>query len=90
MTAMTATPIPVGAWTLVYTAAADITVYAHNASPSVRLRMRIGSAAVVGDALTAAAMSLACDETRPLPLKNTDKVFMQPIGVDAGAAVIWA
>lgn len=90
MTTMTAVAAPAGEWTLAYTAAADITITTHNPSQAVPMRTRIGAGALVGDALTAASLILNCGDERARALKNGDKVFVAPVGTDAGSVVIWA
>lgn len=90
MTAMTATAAPAAAWTLVYTAAGAVTINAHNPSNSTKLRVRIGAAVVIGDALTSASIILQCEDTKPYTLAIGDKVMVQPVGADAGSVLIWA
>lgn len=90
MTATTAVAAPASAWTLVYTAAGTVKVAVANNSPSVSLRVRIGSAAVVGDPETAGHLFVhPLDNIVLDSLVSTDKIYVRPIGPDAGACSVW-
>lgn len=77
MTDMTTTSLPVSQWTLLYTAAGAVTITLQNRG-AVDLRLRIGAAAVVGDALSAAHDTIYQREIRSITLAAADKVFAAP------------
>lgn len=84
MTDMTTTSLPVGSWTLLYTAAGAVTVTLQNLSKASEIAVRVGASAVVGDALTAAADIMQPMAHRDFVLATGDKIFARPVSADNG------
>lgn len=79
MTDMTTTSLPVGQWTLIYTAAGAVTLTAQNLSKASEIKLRIGSTVGIGDALTAAADVLQPMERASITLATGDKIMARPV-----------
>lgn len=79
MTAMTTTPLPVNAWTSLYTAAGAVTITVQNLSKATEIRLRIASGATTGDAATAAADVLQPMERGSFTLATGDVVMARPV-----------
>lgn len=79
MTAMTTTPLPVNAWTSLYTAAGEVTITVQNLSKATEIRLRIASGARGDDAATAAADVLQPMERGSFTLATGDVVMARPV-----------
>jgi hypothetical protein len=91
-TSTTAVAIPAdGTWTLVYTAAGTLKAKVGNQSPTTSLRIRVGAAAVVGDAYTTGHFLLPPGARETFDsIVSGDKIYASPIGPDDGVCSVWA
>lgn len=87
MATMTKTAVNVGAWTVVYTAAGAITITLQNLDGATPMKVRIGTAVVVGDSLEAAADVLLPLDLRAYTLAISEVVMVQPVRSSSSIAV---
>lgn len=97
MTTMATVTCASGEWTLAYTAAADVDITLQNQSADTPIKVRVGSAAVVGDSLDSACfIVMPWDRLALGGLVTGDKVFLAPHrstssgDVSPVRAVVWS